>query len=348
MSVSLSTQRKLKAELCQRFGLDVGSVEGADSGFEYRRSAKRMVGGATGALVLGSFARGSHDIAAMDECHVDHPTAVAAFEAVRELADQRDVRPFDEDTGEGELRYVWAKTNGTDVLVTLFVGSEQRAWNELAEALVSNPAVAGCCVVLQAEFGNAIRSGPMPTLAQAGAQDLEFSLLGETQRVGPLGFVQPNPDVAQLAYGKLLSEETGDLAFDLYAGSGATTRRLRSRFATVRAAESVPESAKALGEQPRTAEAFLVEMDGEGLRPDFVIANPPRAGMGERVCELLAGSGATRIHIMSCHPRSLVRDLTRLEALGFSRDGVWGFDTLPQTAHVELVVWLTRTAAEPS
>lgn len=343
IGVSLSEQRALKAELCQRFGLSVDEVVGEDSGFAYRRSAKRVVGGTTGALALGSFARGTHDVAPMDECAVDDPLLVQAFARVGQLANARQVRPFEETGGGGELRYVWAKTNGAQVLVTLFVGDASRDWSNLAKAVVESPDIVGCAVVLQAEFGNAIRSGSMPELARAGEADLEFTLLGASQRVGSLGFVQPNPSVAERAYRALLADVRGRVAFDLYAGAGATTRVLRQRFETVRAAEAIPESARALGEQPRTAGAFLREMEAAGRRPDFVVANPPRAGMGEEVCDLLATTGAPRIHIMSCHPRSLVRDLTRLESLGFRRASLQAFDTLPQTAHVELVAWLTRS-----
>ena len=160
--------------------------------------------------------------------------------------------------------------------------------------------------------------------------------------VGPLGFLQPNPRVAALAYAELVGEGTGDLAFDLYAGAGVTTRMLRRRFREVRACESFPESAAALGITPATAEAFLA---GQIERADLVVANPPRAGMGEAVCRLLTRMAPPAFRIMSCHPRSLVRDLAILERSGFERRRTAAFDTLPQTMHVELVVSLERTCS---
>ncbi len=103
-----------------------------------------------------------------------------------------------------------------------------------------------------------------------------------------------------------------------------------------------PEGAAALGIEPQSAAAFLAERAG-GEAPAVVIANPPRAGLGKEVCERLLTLGAERIHLMSCGPAGLAKDLRRLEA-GYTLEAVEAWDTLPQTPHVELVARLRRRA----
>jgi 23S rRNA (uracil1939-C5)-methyltransferase len=183
-----------------------------------------------------------------------------------------------------------------------------------------------------------------------GEARLAIELGGVEVEVGPLGFLQPNPACAALAYAALTEAEPGALAFDLYAGAGITTALLRRRFARVLCCEAYPESARALAVAPLTAARFLSDaLAAGGERPGLVVANPPRAGLGEEVCTLLCelarrpGPGRLGLHLMSCEPRSLGRDLGRLTgpAGGFELGSVAAFDTLPHTPHVELVALLT-------
>jgi tRNA/tmRNA/rRNA uracil-C5-methylase (TrmA/RlmC/RlmD family) len=112
----------------------------------------------------------------------------------------------------------------------------------------------------------------------------------------------------------------------------------------VHACEAFPESARALGIEPATVEDFLA---ATGESPRLIVANPPRAGLGERAPALLNALAWRSpeplwLHVMSCEPVALARDLERLagDHGAFTRLGVRAYDTLPQTAHVELVVWM--------
>jgi 23S rRNA (uracil1939-C5)-methyltransferase len=48
---------------------------------------------------------------------------------------------------------------------------------------------------------------------------------------------------------------------------------------------------------------------------------------------------------VSCHMTTLNRDLRALHAAGFSADRVHAVDMFPQTAHVEAVVRMRRSAS---
>lgn len=353
MIATEDAQARFKLEALSALGLDVDELRQGASALGYRWSAKRVVFGRAGAVRLGSYRRGSHQPADMDACLVDHPDLVAAAAELRRAASRLKIEPYDEKSSEGDLRYVWLKTNGRgDVLLTLVTAGPRTRVKKLAEALERPSGVAWC---VQPSMGNALRGEGLTMLR--GKETITVELLGREVEVGPLGFLQPNPPVAAMAYRDLVAgpdadePARGDLAFDLYAGVGVTTSVLRDRFDRVVPCESYPESAAALGVAPRSVEEFLDEvLVGDELRPALVVANPPRAGLGERACEQLVALARRvgpdmKVHVMSCDPRALADDLRRLEAAGFRRRGLVAYDTLPQTAHVEVVAWLQAPAA---
>lgn len=352
MALELDAQREAKRAWIEReYGLGLDGpipIIGGDE-FDYRWSSKRVVGGEVGRLRLGSRAagkrRGDH-IADMHGCLVDHPRVRAGFDALEQLANEHSIEPWHE--GSGDLRYVWAKTNGTQLLLTLICGAEpSRAALELGPRLHELGVADGIAWAVQSSSGNAIRGGTPKLIA--GLAQLEFDAGLE---LGPLGFLQPNPVVAALAYHDLIDLPPspdqsdplrGELAFDLYAGAGVTTGLLRQRFDQVIPCESYPESAARLGVEPQTVESFAQAwLDAARPTPALIVANPPRAGLGESVCTSLRALAAPHLHLMSCSPQTLAADLQRLSPT-YQLTALRGYDTLPQTAHIELVAWLSRT-----
>jgi len=90
-----------------------------------------------------------------------------------------------------------------------------------------------------------------------------------------------------------------------------------------------------------TVEEYL-RSKGERLRPDLVVVDPPRAGLGERVARGLGSLGAPRLTYVSCDPATLARDLAVLIAAGYRLEQVHLVDLFPQTYHIETVVELAR------
>lgn len=350
MDIEIAAQREAKrARVAREHGLELDALIGGDE-FGYRWSSKRVVSGRAGRLVLGSRVAGRRQrdwIADMRGCLVDHPLITRAFDELEDRGNALGIEPFKDQAGD--LRYVWAKTNGEAVVLTLITAAaESRAARELGPQLVEAGVVAGVAHSVQAQASNVIRGED--TQAMLGEVELALQLADVELRVGPLGFLQPNPLVAAQAYRDLVGPPPDEpdaaigreLACDLYAGAGVTTTLLRERFSRVVPCESYPESAAALGVAPETAEAFCQRWLAEGREtPELILANPPRAGLGEAVCAGLLGIGAARVHVMSCNPATLRADLDRL-APGYALVGLRGYDTLPQTPHVEVVAWLRR------
>jgi 23S rRNA (uracil1939-C5)-methyltransferase len=140
-----------------------------------------------------------------------------------------------------------------------------------------------------------------------------------------------------------LADSKGEWAVDLYAGVGLFSVKLAERFAKVTAVESSSSSLRDLSHNfPQPAENANVEDYLAGLQetPDFILTDPPRAGLGKLVVRELARIRAPRLTIVSCDPATLARDLQGLLAENYRLAKITLVDLFPQTFHLETVVEL--------
>jgi 23S rRNA (uracil1939-C5)-methyltransferase len=101
--------------------------------------------------------------------------------------------------------------------------------------------------------------------------------------------------------------------------------------------DNAPQEVKAVS---ATTEQFLRQ--APGLRPEFVVVDPPRGGLGEDVVRGLARLGPSRITYVSCDPSTLARDLRTFVGMGYQIEGAHLVDLFPQTFHIESVIHLAR------
>ena len=334
MALEESDQRALLREmLLAQHRLEVSEVVAAPKSLGYRWSAKRIAYGGPGKLRLGSFMRGTNRPADMKGCLVDHPLIAAAADELAEAARDLGIAAHDEERRRLGLRAVWLRTNGTQVLATLVTSEADE--KELVRLSPRLTRCDGVAFSFHRDGGNALRGADATVLRGIEALDVHDT------RVGPLGFLQPNPEVAEQMYDHLVDGIGGGRIFDLYAGSGATTRRLRALGGDVVPCESHPEGASSLGIEAETAEEFLARQTDA---PDAVVANPPRKGLGTAVTNELLRLRPARIHVMACGPASLATDIAAL-AEGYRLESLHAYDTLPQTPHVELIAKFVRVGS---
>ncbi|MFW2387897.1 MAG: class I SAM-dependent RNA methyltransferase [Polyangiales bacterium] len=329
MGLEEATQGEVLREMLRdRHGLEVEEVIPAPRPLGYRWSAKRVAFGGPGNLRLGSFIRGTHRPADMEGCLVDHPLIAAAADELAQGARDVKIAAHNDERGQVGLRSVWFRTNGRQVLATLVTSeADVEPLRRLSERLTRCD---GMAYSLHHGEGNVLRGAKATSLSGIVALDVNGT------RVGPLGFLQPNPEVAERMYDELIEGIGGGRVLDLYAGTGATTRRLRTIATEVVPCELHDEGASILGIEAETAEAFLAR---QTETPDAVVANPPRKGLGKEVTDELLRLRPSRIHIMACGPRGLAKDIEAL-ADGYRLESLIAHDTLPQTPHVELIAKL--------
>ena len=72
-------------------------------------------------------------------------------------------------------------------------------------------------------------------------------------------------------------------------------------------------------------------------RPDLVVVDPPRAGLGEAVAHAMAPLHAAEIVYVSCDPTTLVRDARALLNSGYAVEELHLLNLFPQTFHMETI-----------
>ena len=171
-------------------------------------------------------------------------------------------------------------------------------------------------------------------------------------RVSRSSFFQVNRFlVDKLVEAALDFEGGGEMALDLYAGVGLFSLALARRFGQVAAVESGAGAVRDLEFNAQRAglanvravrdstEAYLEKLDAV---PDFVLLDPPRAGLGKVAVRRLLELKPPRITIVACDPATLARDLAALTSGGYRMEKMTMVDLFPQTYHIETVVQLLR------
>ena len=138
-----------------------------------------------------------------------------------------------------------------------------------------------------------------------------------------------------------------DDVFDLYAGGGLFSLPLGAQFQSAVAVESSPASFRDLRRNlppnakaiRSTAEAYL-QNASKKLRPDQIVVDPPRAGLGAKTARALADCRAPQVTYVSCDPATLARDLAAFNATGYRIEEAHLLDLFPQTYHLETVLHL--------
>jgi 23S rRNA (uracil1939-C5)-methyltransferase len=171
-------------------------------------------------------------------------------------------------------------------------------------------------------------------------------------RVSRNSFFQVNRFLADRLVEAAVEAAEGETAFDLYAGVGLFAPVLARKFQRVTAVESGSGAARdlqynaeraGLGNirvEQRTVEEFLQETERTA---DFVLLDPPRAGLGKVVVRRLGELAPPRVALVACDPATLARDLGGMVAAGYAVERMTMIDLFPQTYHLEAVVELKRS-----
>ena len=177
---------------------------------------------------------------------------------------------------------------------------------------------------------------------------------GGQWRVSGKSFFQVNRFLVERLVEAAVEGAAGETALDLYAGVGLFSLALARSFRQVTAAESGSGAVRDLRfnaeraalanvqAEQRTAEEYLENLE---RAPDFVLLDPPRAGLGKEVVRRLGELRPPRVTIVACDPATLARDLAGLTAAGYRVEQMALVDLFPQTYHLETVVRLGRTGS---
>jgi len=185
------------------------------------------------------------------------------------------------------------------------------------------------------------------TLVAAGEREITYKAGKHSYRISAGAFFQINRHLTQELVNIVTGSVSAGTALDLYAGVGLFSTALAGSFAQVIAVEPSPISCSDLSYNSpgnvrtvrATTEQFLQNHTVE-LKPDLLVLDPPRAGLGESVVRELAKLRSPRLTYVSCDPATLSRDLAGLLVAGYRIEQAHLIDLFPQTFHLESVFQL--------
>jgi len=286
-----------------KFEGEIGVISGPPLG--YRSRAQFHISGEK----IGYLASRSHDLVPVEgECPISSPRLNQALAEMRgRLSDPRFPR---------FVHSLEIFTNETDVQINV-IDAERAVARRFYDWCESKPA-------------------------------LEYTTAFGSFQVSPKSFFQVNRFLVEKLVEAALPDQGGETALDLYAGVGLFALPLAQRFGSVTAVETSSSAARDLEFNiARAGAAVRVEQNRveeylarAGKTPDFVLADPPRAGLGKDAVADLVRLSPPRITIVSCDPATLARDLAGLS--GYQIESLTLVDLFPQTYHLETVAQLRR------
>ncbi len=196
-----------------------------------------------------------------------------------------------------------------------------------------------------------------PTVEPGDEREQSRRIGGEIYRFDAGCFFQINHALLEplVEEGLRGTADGGETALDLYSGVGLFTLPLARRFQRVVAVEGNPASAEYARRNLSDATLtnarvetssvgdWLARRAGDLGRADFVLLDPPRAGVEPEAIRGLIGLKPAHISYVSCDPATLARDLRLLLDADYRIHSLRAFDMFPQTHHVETVVHLFKS-----
>ncbi len=311
--LQIALKREILREVLARIGKieapgEIRVVSGEPWGYR-NRTQFHLAGGE-----IGFFGFGSHHLVPVDRCPISSSRINEALTALRGMKGERRFPGF--------IKSIELFTNESEVQVNVL------------------------------ESGRPVARGFFDWCAEQvpgyAADAIEYAAGGVEYRVHHRSFFQVNRFLTEPLVEAATEGAEGGSAVDLYSGVGLFAIPLARRFQSVTAVETSPSAVRdlefnaqragvAVEVRREPAEAFLGACE---KRLDFVLADPPRAGLGKAAVRELLRLKPPLLTIVACDPATLARDLAALLAGGYAIEQLTLIDLFPQTFHIETVARL--------
>ena len=358
----MQVKRQQVKDAMERIGhqkdLTVLPVLGAENPWHYRNKVAFPVGKEKGKTIIGCFAQGTHKIIDASNCLIQDELNNDAINAVKEIIDKLGIPAYNEDTHTGVMRHVVARTGMKGQLMVVLVTATQelKRKKEIIKMLRSRlPQMVSLQQNIQTYRNNVILGRETKLLW--GRPTIKAKLGKFAFNVSARSFFQVNTRQAEVLYDTALeyAQLTGkETVIDAYCGTGTISLYLAQKARKVYGVEIVSPAIKdaeknARENNVRNAE-FIVgdctkvmpRLYKQGVRPDVVVVDPPRAGCTEAVLQTFASMQPKRIVYVSCNPATLARDIEIMAKLGYKAKKVQPVDMFSHSSHVESVCLINR------
>lgn len=276
--------------------------------------------------------------------------------AVKQFAEDNELTFFDIREQNGLLRNLIIRTSSTGELMVIvqFFEPDLASIKLLMKFLQDSfPEITSLLYIINEKKNETFYDLPVETFH--GRDFIYEEMEGLKFCIGPKSFYQTNSEQAYELYkiARDFADLSGDeLVYDLYTGTGTIANFIAKKAKKVVGVESVEEAivdARKNSEINGITNTTFLAGDMKDMfteefvkthgHPDVIITDPPRAGMHQKVVEMLNRIKPKKLVYVSCNPATQARDLELLSA-EFEVVAVQPVDMFPQTHHVENVMLL--------
>jgi len=316
-------------------------------------------------FALGLFKPGTHKLGPeLTRCPIHVQPLARLIRDLKSALDASPLKPFDEQTASGDVRYVVARSAHLtgELMVTFVVSSPVRMELQriVSKLKAREHKIHAAFMNIHSGDGNAIFGGE--TVHLFGAKGLRERLCELDFEVGPTAFFQINPWQASNLYRRVEqvagTGSSKSVAWDLYCGIGQISLLLaRAGFRTLGVEEnpsaiedarinavknSLSERAEFITARVEASESLFPKW---ASAPNIIVVNPSRRGLHEdaraHIAHVLRTNPQCRFVYVSCEVETMARDLAVLTGAGFHIRQVEAFDMFAQTDNLEWMAVLT-------
>lgn len=355
-------KKRMVENLFQEAGLDITfeTIHSSPEIFEYRNKMEFSFGDAYkgGPLTLGMHRKGRHnDVVTVDHCHLADGDYRAIIRSVLDYFSASKYPKYNKHTHEGFLKHlVVRKAKKTGEIMVALSATTQFDFDgaEFVRVLAGIPFEGTLTSVLYVKndgLGDVV-SGDVEVLY--GRDHIFDEIHGLKFKITLYSFFQTNTLGAEMLYEQaldLIPNIEGKLCFDLFSGTGTIGQIMAQSASKVVGIEIVPDAVTSANENAKLnrldnctflcGDVFKV-LETVSDKPDVIVVDPPRVGMGENTVFKVASYGVNEIVYISCNPKTLLEDLIIFEKQGYTAGKAMLLDTFPWTGHVETVMKLEK------
>lgn len=322
----------------------------------FRNKAKLVVGGTAENPTLGLVDYRTGVPTDLSACPLHTEPIVHAIPVLAELIRRAHLSPYNIPNRRGELKNIVVTASATGQLMVRFVLRSKKLLVPIRKQLpwlsgrLPNLAVAS--INLLREHVALIEGDEEIILTKQ--QTLPMRVNGMTLHLRPQSFFQTNTAVAEAMYvqgrqwvqqvrpGTLWDMYCGVGGFALHAASvidGGTVTGIELSSQAITSARRTVAEYELSGLQFIAADATEYAL-GAAYSPQLLVVNPPRRGIGERLCRWLEDSAVQHVIYSSCNAKTLAADVARMPS--YTPVEARLLDMFPNSTHYETMMLLQR------
>ena len=332
---------------------------GAEDPWFYRNKMQFPVGKKNDDVIIGCYAQGTHRIIDTPNCLIQKQENNKIVQAVKKVLAELKIPPYDEKIGKGVIRHVIGRVgvaSGEVMVVLVINGTHLHKKEHLVTALrLEIPKLVSIAQNINTANTNVIMG---PRTEVLWGRETITDKIGEFEfNISAKSFFQVNTKQAEVLYNKALEYadlQGNETVIDAYCGTGTISLFLAQKAKKVYGIEMIKPAVINAKENAKNNNIKNVEfiigdtvevmpkLYQEGVKPDVIVVDPPRAGCEKSVLETFAKMQPSKIVYVSCNPASLARDIAILAEHNYQALKIQPVDMFSQTSHVETVTLLQR------